>query len=110
VFGFRTAAVTQVGSQEAQRLQQQGALVVDVREPFEFATGHIPGAILVPLGELERRATGLDKSRTIVAVCASGNRSGAASQFLAQQGFDVVNLQGGMMGWTHAGLPTKRGS
>jgi glyoxylase-like metal-dependent hydrolase (beta-lactamase superfamily II)/rhodanese-related sulfurtransferase len=76
--------------------------IVDVREPDEFngALGHIAGASLVPLGQLEARAGELSKARPIVAVCRSGARSAQATVLLRRAGFDkVANLAGGMLRW-----------
>ncbi|MEA3337559.1 MAG: rhodanese-like domain-containing protein [Chloroflexota bacterium] len=78
--------------------------IVDVREDYEYADGHIPGAVLIPLGQLPNRLSELPEDKTIVAVCRSGNRSGQATQFLNQQGFDIHNMQGGMNSWKQAGL------
>ncbi|MEH7441524.1 rhodanese-like domain-containing protein [Bacillus sp. JJ1122] len=73
--------------------------VVDVREVSEVAEGIIPGAIHIPLGLLEFRMNELDKNKTYVIVCRSGGRSSRATQFLEYQGFNVINMQGGMMSW-----------
>ena len=73
-------------------LLQQGAQVVDVRSPAEFASGHAPGSINIPLPEIGPRATELDRSRTVIVCCASGTRSAIARLKLRHQGFDrVVN-------------------
>lgn len=74
--------------------------VVDVREVSEVAQGKIPGAIHIPLGLLEFRMNELDKNKTYVMVCRSGGRSSRASQFLDYYGYNVINMQGGMMAWT----------
>jgi glyoxylase-like metal-dependent hydrolase (beta-lactamase superfamily II)/rhodanese-related sulfurtransferase len=87
--------------------------VVDVREPTEFTgpLGHIRGATLIPLGELAQRASELDKSRPVIAVCRSGGRSAQATLMLQQSGFDrVANLAGGMLRWRAEGLPTEGGA
>ena len=77
--------------------------LVDVREDAEFANGRIPGARLLPLGELDRRVAELDRSRPVVCVCASGKRSVQAMEKLAALGFDEVHqLDGGLMAWKQA--------
>ena len=83
------------------------AVMVDVREPHEWAAGHAPNAILIPLGDLPHRLDELpDTDPAPVAItCRSGNRSGRAVAWLSQQGFDVANLDGGMKGWHAAGKP-----
>ena len=78
-------------------------LLLDVREDDEWAAGHAPGAVHVPMGAL--RAADLPTDRLVVAVCRSGNRSGVAAAGLAQAGLEVVNMAGGMTAWAAAGLP-----
>ncbi len=76
--------------------------LLDVREPDEFngALGHIPGARLIPLGELPARCDELDRTLPVVAVCRSGARSARAVAMLGKAGFgDVANLAGGMLRW-----------
>lgn len=83
--------------------------LLDVREPYEYAEGHIHGAQLLPLGELGKRMGELPRNREILVICRSGNRSGSATRQLAQAGFNAVNLRGGMIGWQRAGYPVRRG-
>lgn len=87
---------------EASRLRD--AVLVDVREADEFAAGHAPQAIHVALGDLEANVDRLAPSRTIVCVCRSGNRSMLAAQYLAANGRDARNLDGGMRAWAAAAL------
>ncbi len=84
--------------------------LLDVRHPDEYQAGHIPGARLIPLGELPRRIKDLPRDREIICVCRSGNRSHAATQQLKAAGYNAVNLQGGMINWSRHGLPIKKGS
>ena len=84
-------------------------LVIDVRQPDEYRSGHIAGAKLIPLGQLSRRIKELPQSREIVCVCASGNRSGSATRLLVGAGLKAINMQGGMLAWRRAGLPVKKG-
>lgn len=99
-----------INAQEASaRLQStQPPLVLDVRQPEEFRDGHIPGAKLIPLGELDRRMKDLPRDRAILCVCQGGGRSGTATKRLAQAGFKAINLSGGMIGWAQARLPVER--
>lgn len=76
-----------------------GAFVLDVREPDEFADGTIPGAVNVPLGDLPRRLPMVPRDRTIACLCRSGNRSEKARALLVDNGYDAVNLTGGMIAW-----------
>ena len=74
--------------------------IVDVREPSEYAWGHIPGAKLIPLGQLPERYKEINTNAECVIVCASGNRSGVACQYLERAGYsNVYNLMGGMYRW-----------
>lgn len=81
-------------------LSDDSAIILDVRESAEYAFNHIPGAISIPLGELEERVNELDKSKKIFVVCRTGNRSDFAAQKLASNGFEhVYNVIPGMSGW-----------
>jgi rhodanese-related sulfurtransferase len=87
-----------------------GALIVDVREPDEFAAERAPGVALVPLSEFVARHEELPKDRPLLMICAAGSRSASATAYLLQRGWtDVKNVTGGMMAWAGAGLPTKGG-
>jgi len=80
--------------------------IIDVRQQPEIVSGTVPGAETLPLHMLPLRLNELDKNETIVLVCRSGARSGQATAFMQQQGFEnVYNLRGGMIGWTATGLP-----
>ena len=83
-------------------------LVVDVRQPEEYRTGHINGAKLIPLGELGGRMKELPKDREIVCVCATGNRSRSATKMLIRAGYNAVNVKGGMVSWSGNGFTTKK--
>lgn len=97
-----------VGPTEAAEMLHDGALLIDVRERSEFSAGHAPKARHVPLGQLLDRGTRVPQGRTLVLVCRSGARSRRAAQLLAHEGFDVVNLAGGMNAWARAGLALVR--
>ena len=84
-------------------------LLLDVREYPEFAAGHLKAAQLIPLAEIERRASELPQDRLIVARCRSGGRSAEAASKLAHLGFtNVRQLTGGVMAWEKAGLPLEK--
>jgi rhodanese-related sulfurtransferase len=82
-----------------------GAYLLDVREPAEWAAGHVPGAVHIPLGELGARYTELEQDRPLYVICRSGHRSRHAAQALAGAGWDASNVSDGMYGWQAAGLP-----
>jgi rhodanese-related sulfurtransferase len=87
--------------------------ILDVRESHEFSgpLGHIAGAILIPLGELDGRVSELSRDRPIVAVCRAGSRSAQAISTLQRNGFtDVANLSGGMLRWRAEAHPVEDGS
>lgn len=86
-----------------------GLIVLDVREPHEFAEGHIPGARNLPLGHLDAWAPTLDASKSYLVVCRSGARSTRASEQLAGRQFKgITNMTGGMLDWQRQGHPTQR--
>lgn len=81
--------------------------VLDVREPYEWRSGVIDGAVLMSLGTVPERFEELDRSRPLAVVCAHGNRSAQAAAWLQAQGFDAVyNVPGGMALWLNQGHPT----
>ncbi|MDZ4091390.1 MAG: rhodanese-like domain-containing protein [Arthrobacter sp.] len=90
---------------EADQRRNQ-AQVLDVREDFEVAEGMIPGAIHIPMGELQARLSELDATVPVIAVCRSGNRSARVADALNAAGFTADTMDGGMIEWTRAGLPT----
>lgn len=73
--------------------------IIDVREDFEVAYGMIPGAIHIPLGELEYRMSELDERKPYIFVCKAGVRSYHAATFMESVGFETLNLSDGMMSW-----------
>ncbi|MCT4781194.1 MULTISPECIES: rhodanese-like domain-containing protein [Exiguobacterium] len=73
--------------------------IIDVREVDEVKEGKIPDAIHIPLGLVEFKMNELDKKKQYVMVCRSGARSGRAATYLEGQGFDVINMDGGMMSY-----------
>ncbi|MEU4421557.1 rhodanese-like domain-containing protein [Actinoplanes sp. NPDC024001] len=88
---------------------RDGAVVIDVREPFEYLSGHVPGAELVPLARLAARIGDLPKDRPVYVICASGNRSLTAAGLLHRAGIDAWSVAGGTAAWQRAGHPVVRG-
>ena len=102
------AAETDVAGLAAAR--PDGAVVVDVREPGEYAAGHVPGAVLIPLAVLPVRAHELPRNRRLHVICASGGRSAQAAEWLAAAGWDAVSVAGGTAAWQRAGYPVITGN
>ncbi|MBE3557268.1 MAG: hypothetical protein IMW91_09415 [Firmicutes bacterium] len=92
------------------RLQKGEPLtVIDVREPYEWRSGVIEGALKIPMGQIPSQLASIPKDRPVVVVCASGNRSATVATFLHQQGYPrVMNLAGGMSLWIGAQHPVVR--
>lgn len=100
----------EVSVTEAADLRDSGAFILDVREPEEWNESHIPGATLIPLGELASRVNEVPKDRQVVVVCRSGNRSQQGRDILLAAGFEqVTSMAGGIKQWTAAGFETVSG-
>ena len=82
---------------------EEGACLLDVREPAEWDAGHAPGAVHVPMGDVQARVDELPRDRRIVAICRSGARSRTVAEYLLAGGFDAVNTVGGMKAWQAGG-------
>lgn len=110
-FFLARSTVAALTPEEAQQLATVDSSVVllDVRTPQEFrsTTGHLQGALLIPVQELEQRMNELApyKDKTIVAYCRTGNRSGKAAALLQAQGFKVFNMSGGIVQWNEEHRP-----
>jgi rhodanese-related sulfurtransferase len=104
----RPVEYDEVGLDEAERLQAEGATVVDVRNPDERAAYRVRGSIHIPLAELADRAAEIPEGR-VLTVCAKGLRSAMAASILEQAGrADVSSVAGGTDAWAAAGKPTDR--
>ena len=111
LFGSLSAEGADIAVADArQRLAGHRALLVDVREPDEWAAGHVAEARHIPLGELPARLGELPRDRDLLLICRSGKRSGAATRLLQREGFPLArNVQGGMSAWERQGYPVVRG-
>ena len=89
--------------------RQDDGTLIDVREGNEYVRAHIPGARLVPMGQLPSRVDELDRSRPVWVVCASGNRSQAMADLLCARGFEAYSVAGGTRDWMASGRPVERG-
>lgn len=83
-------------------------MIVDVREPAEFAHGHVPAATNIPLGDVVDRLRELSPTSPVYVICASGGRSAQATEYLAASGVDAINVIGGTSAWQNARLPLER--
>ena len=113
MFAWRTGAMPvettpQITVQELNERLSRGQLgLLDVRQPSEWAGGHVPGAVYITGAELPDRLDEVPADRPIAVACGSGYRSSVAASLLARHGrTDVVNVIGGMTAWNNAGLPT----
>jgi rhodanese-related sulfurtransferase len=104
------ALPAEVDVAKAKELQAAGAFVLDVREPSEWVEGHIDGATLIPLGELESRVAEVPADQQVVVVCRSGNRSATGRDILLGAGLpSVTSMAGGVNDWAAAGNPLVTG-
>ena len=92
-----------------EELIADGVAVIDVREPMEFAEARVPGAVLMPMGQLGTRLGELDKKSPVYLICRSGHRSAVVGEALEAEGFDTVNVVGGTLAWVRAGKPFEQG-
>jgi rhodanese-related sulfurtransferase len=99
------AGEREVSRDEARKLIEDGAQVVDVRADHEWEAGRIAGATHLPLAELAERAGEIDQDRPVILYCRGGNRSTMAAAALAAAGYDAAKLSEGIVGWAEAGLP-----
>ena len=86
-----------------------GAPIVDVREPDEWEHVRVPGAVLIPLGDLVERVDEVPETGTVYIICATGARSARAAEHLRRIGIDAVNVAGGTKAWAAAGHPVESG-
>jgi len=97
--------IREVSREEAQKMVDEGAQLIDVRADHEWEMGRIEGATHLPLAELAERTGEIDKDRPVVFYCRGGNRSTMATEALAAAGYDAAKLSEGIVGWSEAGLP-----
>jgi rhodanese-related sulfurtransferase len=107
MYGIKNANAAQT----VQLLNRENGVVVDVCEPKEFSSGHIPNAVNLPLSSLKDRLRDLEKykDKPIIVSCRSGNRSLKGAVMLRKHGFvTVYNLAGGLQGWERDNLPVEK--
>jgi rhodanese-related sulfurtransferase len=101
--------VPEIDVHELARRREQGASLLDVRNPDEWETARVPGAPLIPLPELAERADEVPAGEPLYVICAVGGRSAKAAEHLRSLGVDAVNVTGGTRAWIEAGYPTESG-
>lgn len=104
LLGGRRTTYRRVRPHQVRRLIEEGAVVVDVREPAQWRAGHIRGSVNIPLADVLDRIDDLPDG-PIVTVCRSGPRSARAAEVLAAHGHQTYNLRGGLREWDYAGHP-----
>ncbi len=92
------------------RAHSVGATVIDVREPSEYVQGHVPGALLIPMGQLQSRLGEVPRSGPVFVICASGNRSKSSAEQLEAAGFEAYSVAGGTSGWIRLGRSVVAGA
>jgi rhodanese-related sulfurtransferase len=100
-----TVDLPEIDVAEAAERHAAGTPVIDVREPWEYLEGHVPGATLIPMAELQERIDEVPTPGEVMVICAVGSRSRRVAEFLRAQGIDAVNIVGGTMGWIDEDLP-----
>ena len=95
----------EVSRDEAKKLIDEGAQLIDVRADHEWEAGRIAGATHLPLPQLPERLADVDKDRPVVIYCRGGNRSSMATAALTEAGYDAVKLSEGIVGWAGEDLP-----
>ena len=102
-------SVYEIDVDELHEHHRVGAVVIDVREPHEFEEAHVPGAALIPLGEVADRVDEFGGPGPIYLICRSGARSRRAAEFLETKGIVAINVAGGTLAWIDAGFPVDQG-
>ena len=104
----KPASITNVTADEVYKMlsSNKGYFILDVRSKEEFDSGHIEGAYLIPVSELENRLEELPRDKPIIVHCGSGSRSTSAANILLEKGFkEIFNMAGGITEWQNKGFP-----
>ncbi|QKJ25567.1 rhodanese-like domain-containing protein [Aquiluna borgnonia] len=104
LFDFFKKKYQTVSPAKAKEAQDAGALLIDVRESHEYRSGHAPGAKHISVQVIERRLGEIPKERPILVMCQSGMRSQRAAEILSRNGYQVMNVSGGIVNWQRAGM------
>jgi rhodanese-related sulfurtransferase len=106
---FAVHPVPEIDVGRLAEFRDSGVRVVDVRQPDEYATAHVPGAQLIPLNTVPERCDEVPDSGTVYVICATGARSHRAAEYYRSRGIDAVNVAGGTVAWIDAGFATEVG-
>ena len=101
--------IPEIDVHELARRRDEGAVVIDVRQPDEYEDAHVPGARLIPLGEVNQRLHEVPADREVLLICRTGVRSLKAAEVMAAAGRRPVNIAGGTLAWIEAGRPVVQG-
>jgi rhodanese-related sulfurtransferase len=102
-------SIREISVAELSELMRSPIRLVDVREPNEYHEAHVPGAVLVPLGSVGDHLDAFGGEGPTYIICRSGARSLRACEFVAEHGFEAVNVSGGTMAWILEGMPVVAG-
>ncbi len=105
------AGARDISSREAKALleKSRNIFLLDVRTPQENSQARLPGSVLIPIGEFERRINEVPRNKTILVYCAVGSRSKPVAELLSQRGYiEVYNMTDGIIGWYRNGFPLQR--
>ena len=108
--GGNTVTVPEIDVEQLAELLSSDPVLIDVREPDEYAEARVAGARLIPLGEVVDRVDEIPAADRVYVICAAGGRSMKAAEFLASRGVDAVNVAGGTKAWVASGRPFDRGA
>lgn len=111
VWSQAMAGARDISSKEAKALleKNRNVFLLDVRTPQENSQARLPGTVLIPINEFERRINEVPKNRAILVYCAVGARSKPVAEFLSRSGYkDVYNMTDGIVGWYRNGFPLQR--
>jgi len=102
-------SVFEIDVDELQGHHAAGAVIIDVRELHEYEEAHVPGVVLIPLGEVADRVDDFRHPGPVYLICRSGARSRRAAEYLETQGIEAINVAGGTRAWIDAGFPVESG-
>jgi len=102
--------VTTVSIQDLAAAKDRGDAIIDVREHYEYISGHVPGAEHIPMHTVPLRLDDIPKDRPVYLLCESGARSWQAAAFLDRHGIQAYNVNGGTSAWRASGLPLSTGA